>query len=359
MKTVMKALLLAGGRGTRLLPLSNTTAKHLIPVANKPIIFYALDRIEQAGIEQIGIIVSHETSTSIKKEVGDGSRWNAEITYILQSKPMGIAHAISLSRNYIGESPFLTFLGDNIIQEDIGWIINDFKNHNPDALVLLKEVDNPSAFGVAEVDSSGGIKYVVEKPERYRSNMALVGIYVFTSEIFRAIDRIKPSRRGELEITDAIQELLIMNKAVRSNILPGWWLDTGTKESVLEANNAVLTCFTKKNIRGSVDTESNILGLVAIRPGAEIRCSRIEGPAIIDRDCRISNSDIGPYTSIGSGTLINRSCVSNSVLMEGCTISMVDELKDSIIGKRSKVLGRHNSLGHISLCIGDNSVYKL
>jgi len=354
----MKALLLAGGRGTRLLPLSNTTAKHLIPVANKPIIFYALDRIERAGIRQIGIIVSPETDTSIKKEVGDGSRWNAEITYILQSKPMGIAHAISLSRNYIGESPFLTFLGDNIIQGDIRWLINDYKNHNPDALVLLKEVDNPSAFGVAEVDSYGDIKYVVEKPERYCSNMALVGIYVFNSAIFRAIDRIKPSRRGELEITDAIQELLMMNKAVRSNVLAGWWLDTGTKESVLEANSAVLSCFTKKDIRGNVDTKSSIIGLVAINPGAEIHCSRIEGPAIIAGDCRISNSDIGSYTSIGSGTVIDRSRVSNSVLMEGCTISMVNELKDSIIGKRSKVLGGHESLARVSLCIGDNSVFK-
>jgi glucose-1-phosphate thymidylyltransferase len=354
----MKALLLAGGRGTRLLPLSNTTAKHLIPVANKPIIFYALDQIERVGIKEVGIIVSPETGTSIKKEVGDGSRWNAEITYILQSKPMGIAHAVSLSKNYIGDSPFLTYLGDNIIQEDIGWLISDFKAHNPDALILLKEVDNPSAFGVAVVDSYGRIKYVVEKPERYLSNMALVGIYVFNIEIFQAIDRIKPSRRGELEITDAIQELLTMNKAVRSNILTGWWLDTGTKESVLEANNAVLSCFTKKDFRGSVDSKSSIIGLVAIRPESKIDCSRIEGPTIIAKDCRISNSDIGPYTSVGSGTVIDRSCVSNSILMEDCTISMVQELKGSIIGKRSKVLGDNDGLAYINLCIGDNSVFK-
>ncbi|UCG54582.1 MAG: NTP transferase domain-containing protein [Dehalococcoidia bacterium] len=192
----MKALLLAGGRGTRLIPVSNTMAKHLIPVASKPIIFYALDQIERVGIKQVGIVVSPETGTSIKQAVGDGLRWNAEITYILQNKPMGIAHAVRLSREYIGDSPFLTYLGDNIIQEDIGWFIDNFKANNPDALVLLKEVDNPSAFGVAEIDSHGDIKYVIEKPELYHSNMALVGIYVFNSEIFRATDEIKPSHRG-------------------------------------------------------------------------------------------------------------------------------------------------------------------
>lgn len=355
----MKALILAGGRGTRLKPVTDTMPKHLIPVANRPVLFYALDQIKQTGIKQIGIIVSPETDDCIKQAVGDGSMWNTSITCILQHKPMGIAHAVKSARGFLGDSPFLMFLGDNIVQGGIRQFIDEFNAHKPSALVLLKEVADPAAFGVAELDSCGKVMRVVEKPEQPRSNMALVGIYIFASEIHEAIDKIHPSRRGELEITDAIQELLIMNKEIRSNTLTGWWLDTGTKTSIIEANRAVLLDFVKRDIKGTVDSKSNITGQVEIGFGAEILNSHIEGPVIIAEGCHISGSCIGPYTSIDAGVTIDRSCVKNSVVMAGCNISATDELIDSIIGKGSRVLGRGGSRKDISLCVGENSVIQL
>lgn len=356
---MMKALILAGGRGTRLKPVTDTMAKHLIPVANRPILFYVLDRIKQAGIREIGIVVSPETDDYIKQAVGNGSRWNASITYILQHKPLGIAHAVKSARSFLADSPFLLFLGDNLIQGEIRQFVDEFNTHKPDALILLKEVDNPSAFGVAELDSCGKVRCVVEKPEQPESKMALVGIYIFSSDIHNAIDRIRPSRRGELEITDAIQELLTMNKEIRSYILSGWWLDTGTGDSILVANRNIMLDCIRRDIKGNVDSESKIIGQVEIEPGAEILNSHIEGPVIIAENCHISDSSIGPFVSVGAETTVDKSCVKNSIIMTGCNISMADELKDSIIGKGSRVLGRGESHHDISLCIGENSVKQL
>ena len=356
---MMKALILAGGRGTRLKPVTDTMAKHLIPVANRPILFYVLDRIRQAGIREIGMVASPETDDYIKRAMGSGSRWNASITYILQRKPLGIAHAVKSARGFLADSPFLLFLGDNLIQGEIGQFVDEFDTHKPDALILLKEIDNPSAFGVAELDSCGKVRCVVEKPEQPESKMALVGIYIFSSDIHNAIDRIRPSRRGELEITDAIQELLTMNKEIRSYILSGWWLDTGTGDSILVANRNIMLDCIRRDIKGNVDSESKIIGQVEIEPGAEILNSHIEGPAIIAEGCHISDSYIGPFVSVGAETTIDKSCVENSVIMTGCQISFADKLSGSIIGRGSRVLGRSGIHHDISLFVGENSVIQL
>ncbi len=334
-------------------------AKQLLPVANKPIVFYAINQVREAGITDIGIIISPETGEWIKQAVGDGSNWNAKFTYILQSEPAGLAHAVTIAQDFLGDSPFLMFLGDNLIEGGVKHFVQQFNSHTPDALILLKETAQPSLFGVAELDASGKVVHMEEKPKEPRSNLALVGVYLFTPEIHKAIAQIKPSWRGELEITDAIQKLIDMGKTVHSHILQGWWLDTGKKDNLLEANRAVLDQFLKREIRGRVDSKSSIVGRVEIRDGAVIEDSTIRGPVSIAENCLVKHSFIGPFTSIGEGTIVKASSVDHSVILENCRIYSVEHLADSLIGNGVELIKREHDFKTISLFVGDDARIEL
>lgn len=349
----MKALILAGGKGTRLKPLTNTVAKHLLPVANRPIIFYVLDRISQAGIFDIGVVISPETGKNIMEVLGDGSRWNAKLTYVLQPEPGGLAHAVKVAQGFLGQSPFLMFLGDNLIEGSISEFLQEFHTYSPDALVLLKEVADPRPFGVAELDATGRVTHLVEKPKEPKGNLVLVGVYLFTAKVHQAINNIKPSWRGELEITDALQWLLDNGGVVRSHILSGWWIDTGKKDDILYANQVILGQLLSRDILGQVDDKSQVIGNVEIGRGAVVEGSEIRGPVSIAYDCRIKNSSIGPFTSVGAGTIIEDSSIEQSIILENSQIHQVRGLKDSLIGRNVEI--RRASNGFRVLFVGDDA----
>jgi len=355
----MKALILCGGKGTRLKPVTTTMPKQLLPVANRPILSYVLGQVAEAGITDIGIIVSPETGDPIKEAVGDGSRWGAEITYILQPEPLGLAHAVKTGQEFLGDSPFLMFLGDNLIEGGVKHFVEQFRNDASDALILLKEVSDPRLFGVAELNGKGEIINIVEKPKQPKSNLVIIGVYLFSPEVHEAIARIKPSWRGELEITDATQKLIDMGKTVCSRTLEGWWLDTGKKDDLLEANRVVLDDFLKRNIKGEVDAQSQVVGRVEIREGARIENSVVRGPVSIAEGCQIKNSFIGPFSSIGAGTMIESSSIEHSVILESCHIVNVERLADSLIGKDSKVAKQEGNLKPKRLFVGDDANIEL
>ncbi len=355
----MKALILSGGKGTRLRPLTHTMAKQLVPVAGKPILGYVLDHISQAGIKSVGVIISPETGQEVKDYLGTGKSWNLRIKYILQEEPLGLAHAVKTARDFLGNSDFVMYLGDNLLSQGVKDAIRNFKKARPDALIFLKEVDNPRQFGVAALNKDGSIRRLVEKPKRPPSNLALVGVYIFSSRIHEAIDRIKPSKRGELEITDAIQELINMGRPVLSKVLDGWWLDTGKKDDLLQANTIVLDEYIKRNIKGRVDDSSKITGRVEIDRGARVVNSVIRGPVKVCKGAEVVNSFIGPFTSIGEGVKIIDSVVEHSVILNGSLISGIERLEDSLIGRDSRVM--KNSAQHkaLRLMIGDDTVVEV
>ena len=351
----MKALILSGGKGARLKPLTNTIAKQLLPIANKPILFYAIDQIIEAGIKDIGIIISPETGCQVKEAVGDGSKWNAKVTYILQSEPLGLAHAVKTAHEFLKDSSFLMFLGDNLIEGGVKSFVDEFNTLHNDALILLKEVSDPRSFGVAELDSSGKVIRLVEKPKEPKSNLAVVGVYLFTYDVHHAIAQIKPSWRGELEITDAIQKLLEMKKEVNRHILRGWWLDTGKKDDILEANRVVLDDYLKRDIRGEVDSNSKIVGRVEIGKGVKIENSIIRGPVSIADDCQVKNSLIGPFTSIGAGTFIENSSIEHSVILGKCRIVNIERFADSVIGRETEIVKKERDFKTACFFVGDNA----
>ncbi len=355
----MKALVLAGGKGTRLKPITNTVAKQLLPVANKPILCYVLDQIKEAGISDIGIIISPDTGPSIKEALGSGSLWDVDITYILQSEPLGLAHAVTTARDFLSDSLFLMFLGDNLIQGGVSEFVHRFTSETPDALILLKEVADPRLFGVAELNGQGDIIHLVEKPKEPKSNLALVGAYLFTPEIHQAIAHIRPSWRGELEITDAIQRLLDTGKKVRSHVLEGWWLDTGKKDDLLEANRVVLDELIQRSVEGEVDSQSEIVGRVELRKGARVQNSTIRGPASIAEGCQIVNSFVGPFTSVGPGTIVEDSAVEHSVILERSHICGIERLADSLVGTRVSIRKAGDKLRAVKAFVGCDSTLEL
>jgi glucose-1-phosphate thymidylyltransferase len=355
----VKALVLSGGQGTRLRPITYTGAKQLIPVANRPILFYVLDNISRAGLSDVGMIISPETGDEIRRVVGTGERWGIQIQYILQDRPGGLAHAVKTARLFLGDSPFLMYLGDNLIGSGIETFISKFHDRGCDAVILLKEVEDAKRFGVAEVGPGGEVIRLIEKPDPPPSNLALVGVYLFSAKIHRAIEQIAPSGRGELEITDAIQKLLDWKLGVESHIVDSWWLDTGKKDDLLAANAVVLDEWLRTGIQGEIDAMSQIIGRVQIGVGTKIFRSKIRGPVIIGENARIEDSFIGPYSSIGDAAHVRQSVVEHCVLLENCSIDGIDRLEDSVLGRKVKVAANHGPHKALRLLLGDDSIVDL
>ncbi len=355
----MKALVLSGGKGTRLRPITHTMAKQLVPVANEPILGYVFQHLMDAGIKEVGVIVAPETQEDVRLFLGDGRRWKLRITYILQDQPLGLAHAVKTGQPFLGQSPFVMYLGDNLLAEGIKGYRERFLEEKLDAFLFLKEVDNPSAFGVAVLDKKGRITRLIEKPKKPPSNLALVGIYFFSPKIHEAIARIKPSARGELEITDAIQELMNMKGLVKGHKLEGWWLDTGKKDDFLAANTTVLDDYVKRDLCGECDPLSQVTGRVRLGAKARVVNSIIRGPAVIGEGAEIIDSFIGPYTTIGPHTRIIHSVVEHSVILNDCRIENIPRLEDSLIGRESRIsLGKNQSQA-LRLMVGDNAVVEI
>jgi len=355
----MKALVLSGGKGTRLRPLTHTMPKQLVPVANEPILGYVFRHIQDAGIKDVGVVVSPETEKAVRKFLGKGSRWRVRVTYIPQAEPLGLAHAVKIARPFLGDSAFVMYLGDNLLAQGIKEFTEAFHTANLDALIFLKEVDNPQAFGVAVLNKKGEVMKLVEKPKRPPSNLALVGVYFFSPRIHEAIDRIKPSARGELEITDAIQALMSSGGAVKGQTLQEWWLDTGKKDDFLAANTVVLDDYIKRDIQGKVDRKSKISGRVQIDKTAKIVNSNLRGPVVIGKRCEIVNAFVGPYTTIGHGTRIINSAVEHCVILDQCHIENIARIEDSLIGREARVVHGKNHSHALRLMIGDNNIVEV
>jgi glucose-1-phosphate thymidylyltransferase len=348
----MKALVLSGGKGTRLRPLTFTVAKQLIPVANTPILGYVLDQIVETEISEVGLIIAPETGAYVKEYVGNGSKWNFNVTYITQ-EPLGLAHAVKAAQDFLAQDSFVMCLGDNLTGQGLKNIIQKFEKGNLDALILLKEVDDPSRFGIAQLDGKGNVNKLVEKPKVPMGNLAVIGTYVFSNRVHKAIERLKPSWRGELEITDAIQEMMSMGFRVKAEILDSWWLDTGKKDDILSANAKVLDEYIERDINGET-RGSTIEGRVKIGDGAKITDSIIRGPCIIGKNAIIENSFIGPYTSIGDYSQVINSNMEYCVVLENVVIRDVERLKESLIGKNARV-NKNLKNRTIKLHIGDYS----
>lgn len=349
----MKALILSGGTGTRLRPLTYTNAKQLLPLANKPILFHIIEKVVSTGINEIGIIVG-ETNEAVRTAVGSGDHWNADITYIYQHQPLGLAHAVKTAQEFIGDSDFLMILGDNVFNMSLDPLINNFRNNNADSAILLHKVENPSQYGVAQIDKNHLTK-LVEKPTEFVSNLIITGVYIFNKKIFTAIDNINPSFRGELEITDAIQELLSTGGNVTYEIIQGWWKDTGKLKDLLEANRLILDEMNDNN-QSVQENDAVFTGKLQIGKNTVIKNSIIEGPAAIDDNSTIIDSYIGPYTSISKGVVINNCEVDNCIILENTRMDGINKrISNSLIGKNVSIKAADRRPYTNSFLIGDSS----
>jgi glucose-1-phosphate thymidylyltransferase len=353
----LKGLILSGGAGTRLRPITHTSAKQLVPVANKPVLFYGIEALVDAGVTEIGIIIAPETGEEIREAAGDGSDFGAAITYIVQDKPAGLAHAVLTAEEFLDGSPFVMYLGDNLLRDGLRGLVSTFRESEPDALILLTPVEDPSSYGVAELDGERIVR-LVEKPKDPPSNLALVGVYLFSPSIFEAARALEPSWRGELEITEAIQGLIDDGCRVQSEIVTGWWKDTGQLADMLEANRLVLEEI-ETRIDGDTDN-SRIEGRVVVEKGAVVVGSVVRGPAVIGADARIEDAYIGPYTSIAEGVRICRSEVEHSIVLAG---SLVEDLgtrmEASLPGRNVKLTRSDGMPKTLRLMVGDNSEIEI
>jgi len=348
----MKGLILSGGRGTRLRPITFTSAKQLVPVANKPILFYGIEALAASGIHEIGIVVG-DTKQEIRDAVGDGRRFGVSVTYIEQEAPLGLAHAVLVSEPFLGTEPFCMYLGDNLIRERLEPLVSRFRDEKPNCQILLASVPDPTQFGVAEL-RDGQVIRLVEKPKQPPSNLGLVGVYMFDPTVFEAVKAIKPSPRGELEITDAIQWLIDKGHVVRPHVIEGWWKDTGKLEDMLEANRIILDTLLPRNDGTVFDSE--VAGRVVIETGARVVNSTVRGPAIIGRDAVIENAYVGPFTSIGDRVVLRGSEVEHSILLEGASVTDVGgRIESSLVGRNVSIYRTTSKPRSFNFMLGDRS----
>ncbi|HEY5045262.1 MAG TPA: glucose-1-phosphate thymidylyltransferase [Solirubrobacteraceae bacterium] len=361
----LKGLILSGGKGTRLRPITHTSAKQLVPVANKPVLFYGIEAMAAAGIEQVGIIIAPETGQEIREAAGDGSRFGVQITYVVQDEPAGLAHAVLTAEPFLGDSPFVMYLGDNLLQGGIADLVAAFREHEPDALILLTPVPDPENFGVAELAppeasdsmparSVGRVVRLVEKPAEPATDLALVGVYMFTAGIHDAARAIEPSPRGELEITDAIQYLVDAGMRVEPHIVRGWWKDTGRLEDMLEANRLVLDNLLERHDGELID--SQVDGRVVIEAGARLERTTVRGPAVIGAGAQLRDCYIGPYTAIGENCSISGAEIEHSILLAGSSVCDLDgRMESSLLGRNVTVRRGDRSPRAYRFMVGDNS----
>ncbi|HTV12815.1 MAG TPA: glucose-1-phosphate thymidylyltransferase [Acidimicrobiales bacterium] len=368
----MKALVLAGGAGTRLRPITYTRAKQLVPVANKPVLFYGLEAIAAAGIKEVGMVVG-DTAAEVRAAVGDGSSFGLEVTYLPQEAPLGLAHGVLIGREFLGDDDFVMYLGDNLLQQDLASFVARFEAQRsrataprlgedalllPAAQILLKKVEDPQRFGVAELGPSGHVTRLVEKPVVPASDLALVGVYLFDNRIHEAVAAIEPSARGELEITDAIQWLIDQGHIVLSEILEGWWIDTGKLTPLLEANRLLLEGL-ERHIEGAVDALSQLDGRVVVEAGAHVVRSHVRGPAVVGAGSQVVDSFIGPFTAIGEGCLVEHSEIEHCVLLGAVKVVDAGRLEDSLLGYGVEVTRSARRPRATRLMVGDHCVVDL
>jgi glucose-1-phosphate thymidylyltransferase len=355
----LRGLILSGGKGTRLRPITHTSAKQLVPVANKPVLFYGVEAMAEAGIEEVGIVIAPDTGAEIEAAAGDGSRFGVHITYVLQQEPLGLAHAALTAEPFLGTSPFVMYLGDNLLQGGISDLVGAFREHEPDALILLTPVPDPQNYGVAELapaapGQTGRVVRLIEKPSSPATDLALVGVYMFTAEIHAAARAITPSARGELEITDAIQHLVDAGMRVEPHIVRGWWKDTGRLADMLEANRLILDNLIERIDGELIDSRAD--GRVVIEAGARLERTTVRGPAIIGADARLSDCYIGPYTAVGERCTISGAEVEHSILLAGCSVRDLDgRMESSLLGRNVSVRRGDGQPRAYRFMVGDNS----